>query len=244
MSDETGPPDPKLSGREDAETLMARIDGRMDDIANRFDRTDWVELLAVIILALATITATWSAYQSSRWGGEQAAAMSQAGALRISAGQAISVAGAQVELDSQLSVAWLLRAVDGDENGMAVFEERIREEMKPAFDAWLALVPPGEIPPGMPMDLPEYEELAGEAADFAVELNTRANDAAERGADANQTSDDFVLIAVLMASVMFFAGVGTRFKSRRVRVAMVTLAVVAFVGGFAFMLSLPQNLGL
>jgi hypothetical protein len=38
---------------------------RLDEIAQeRFDRTDWIELAAAIILALATIVAAWSAYQT------------------------------------------------------------------------------------------------------------------------------------------------------------------------------------
>ena len=47
-----------------------------------------------------------------------------------------------------------------------------------------------------------------------------------------------------MASGLFFAGVGSKFKSRPARVGMIDIAVVFFLGGFAFMLSLPQNVGL
>ncbi len=53
-----------------------------------------------------------------------------------------------------------------------------------------------------------------------------------------------MLVAVIMASVLFFAGVGTKFKGRGVRLMMLAVAVLLFLGGFAFMISMPQNVGI
>ena len=54
--------------------------GRLDAIAQqRFNRTDWIELAATILLSLATIAAAWSAYQATRWGGVQANSFSASG---------------------------------------------------------------------------------------------------------------------------------------------------------------------
>ena len=47
-----------------------------------------------------------------------------------------------------------------------------------------------------------------------------------------------------MASVLFFAGVGTKLRGRAVRLIMLTFAALLFLGGLAFMLSLPQNVGI
>jgi hypothetical protein len=227
----------------DAESLAARVEGRLDEVAQRFDRTDWVELLAAIVLALATIVAAWSAYQSARWGGEQAKATSQANAVRSSATQAISVATSQTELDAQLVVAWIDQAVEGDTEGMAAFEALVRDEMRPAFDAWLAMAEPGGLPPGTPLDLPEYDEHARAAVDVALENLARAEEWVATAGEANQNSDNFVLLAVVMASVLFFAGVGSKFRSRRIRVVMVLFAAVIFTIGLGVMLTMPQNVG-
>ena len=49
----------------------------------RLDPTDrLVEVISAAVLALATIASAWSAYQATRWGGVQAAAFAEAGALR------------------------------------------------------------------------------------------------------------------------------------------------------------------
>jgi hypothetical protein len=52
-----------------------------------------------------------------------------------------------------------------------------------------------------------------------------------------------VLLAVVMASVLFFAGVGSKFRSRRIRVVMVLFAAVIFTIGLGVMLTMPQNVG-
>jgi hypothetical protein len=54
--------------------LAARAEARADEVAGRFDKSDWIELLSALLLALATIAAAGCAYQSTRWGGEQAEA--------------------------------------------------------------------------------------------------------------------------------------------------------------------------
>ena len=103
------------------------------------------------------------------------------------------------------------------------------------------LTPEGEAPPGTPFELPEYAP----AEEAEVErLNAEADEFAAISAEANQTGDNFVLIAVIMATVLFFAGVGTKFRGRGVRLLMLTLAALLFLGGSAMMLSLPQNVGI
>ena len=215
---------------------------RLDEIAqDRFNRTDWIELAAAILLALATIVAAWSAYQATRWGGVQANAYSAAGAQRVEATQATSVFAAQAQIDVQTWLVWLEQFSAGNQAGQDFIYERFRAEFKPAFDAWRASAPAGEPPPGTPFDREEYQPAA--RAD-AQAMNDEAEALAATARDANQTGDNFVLVAVVMASVLFFAGVGTKFKGRGVRLMMLTLAALLFLGGFAFMISMPQNVGI
>ena len=47
-----------------------------------------------------------------------------------------------------------------------------------------------------------------------------------------------------MASVLFFAGVGTKVKARGIRLFMLFAGFALFVAGVWFMLSMPQNFGL
>ncbi len=231
------------NGRNESGALD-RLEGRLDEVAARFDKTDWIELFAAIVLAIATVLAAWSAYQSSRWSGEQAKATNTANAARLQTVGLLGIAQTQGLLDAQITFAWIQEAIDGNEQGMAEFEARLPDTMRPVFEAWLATAPPGELPEGTPQDLPEYEEIALEPLRLAQDAVDEAAEAVLLASEANQRSDNFVLVAVVMASVMLFAGVGSRFQARRLRMAMILLSVIVLLVGFGFMISMPQSVGI
>lgn len=231
-------------GSDDAASLAARVEGRLDDLAQRFEQRDWIELFAAILLAFATIMAAWSAYQATRWSGVQTVALSEASALRAEGDELMTVAEAGLEIDVEMFSAWLVLASEGNEAGTEAIRGRLRPEFQPAFETWLDGAPLETIPAGRPFDLPQYEQTARTEARQAAERFRDADEAATEARRANQTGDDFVLVAVVMAMVLFFAGVSTKLRSHWVRVLMMVLALAFFLGGLAFMLSLPQNVGL
>ena len=59
----------------------------------------------------------------------------------------------------------------------------------------------------------------------------------------NQISDNFVLTAVLFASVLFFAGIAARFRPQWIRWTMLGVALVVFCIGLVVEFVLPQNVG-
>ena len=89
--------------------------------------------------------------------------------------------------------------------------------------------------------MPEYEAGFEELLDAKNFYVAGATEATEAAAEANQTGDSFVLVTVIMASVLFFAGVGPKFRSQRMRVTMLVVAGLLFAGAAAAMLSLPQR---
>jgi hypothetical protein len=56
---------------------------------------------------------------------------------------------------------------------------------------------------------------------------------------ANQTADNYVLLTVIFAMVLFFGGISGKFKSRMVDLAMLILAYVLFTVGVVVMLRYP-----
>jgi hypothetical protein len=201
---------------------------------------DWIELAATVLLSVATIVAAWSAYQSTCWSGVQALRTTTAAARRIEATQQNAIYTSQVQLDAISWVTLLEQVQAGSEKGADFLRERLRPEFVPAFDAWLAQVPAGEVPPGTPFELPEYRPRALLEAE---RLNAEADSLAEAATEANQIGDDFVLVAVIMATVLFCSGVGTKVSSTRLRLVILSLGTLLFVGGTVFMLSLPQSFG-
>jgi hypothetical protein len=197
-----------------------------------------MELAAAIILSAATVIAAWAAYQATRWGGVQASAYNLAVTKRTDAAQMTSVFAAETLIDVQVFLSWLQQVADGDDDAADFLVERLPDGFRPAFEAWLAQVPDGEVPPGTPFEMEGY---GSESEAAVVGLNDEADALAAEAHRANQISDDFVLVAVIMALVLFFAGVATRFEDRRIRIVMLGLATVLLVGGLAFTVSMPQH---
>ncbi|MFL5641855.1 MAG: hypothetical protein ACJ778_13050 [Chloroflexota bacterium] len=208
-------------------------------------RTAWqderVEIIAAILLSLATVLSAWGAYQATRWSGVQANSYASSAALRAESVRHGSIASRQIQVDVATFIAWSNAKAAGDTKLTTFYENRFRTEFKPAFDAWLqgALGPSG-LPVGTPFDLPEYKLAQQEVSDQNL-AEAEANLA--RAQAANQTSDNFVLTAVLFASVLFFAGMAARFRPKWLRWLMLGVALVVCVIGLAVEFSLPQNIG-
>jgi hypothetical protein len=221
----------------DAEDRPAEPHVRSAETVKRDRR---VELLAAILLSAATVVTAWSAYQATRWSGEQAASYTKASAKRTESVRASTLVNRQILIDVSTFLDWVDATADGDEVRAADIHERMREEFLPAFDTWLVSTPGEELPPGTPFTLPEYVSEAQQEAD---RLEAEASKAFEDGAEANQISDNFVLAAVLLASVLFFAGLAGTFDSLRAQVFLLILGAVMFLAGSAIVLTLPQNVG-
>ena len=199
-----------------------------------------VELIAAIMLSAATVVTAWSAYQATRWSGDQAESYTEASATRTESVRAFTEANRQVLIDVDTFLNWMDAEQSGDHDLADDIHARMRQEFLPAFDAWLATAPAGSIPDGTPFELPEYRLAAEEES---KQLEVKASRLFADGNESNQVSDDFVLAAVLFASVLFFSGLAGTFDSLRAQVFLLILGAVMLVVGTIIVVSLPQNVG-
>lgn len=199
-----------------------------------------VELIAAIMLSIATVVTAWSAYQATRWSGDQAEDYTSASATRTESVRASTEANRQILIDVATFLNWLDAEQSGDHALADDIHARMRKEFLPAFDAWLATAPAGSIPDGTPFELPEYQ-LAAEAE--SKHLENKAAALFEDGNESNEVGDDFVLAAVLFASVLFFSGLAGTFDSLRAQLFLLILGGVMLVIGTVIVVTLPQNVG-
>ena len=99
---------------------------------------DWPEILATVLLSVAAVATAWSSYQAARWNGEQAKIPSPNNGVRVEAARAQGLAEAQTEIDVSTFIQWVDATVHEDTELADFYEERFREEFKPAFTAWVA----------------------------------------------------------------------------------------------------------
>ena len=203
--------------------------------AQRFER--WSETLSAILLGLVTIATAWSGYQAARWGGEQSTLYTDALSLMIDSTRAATEANQLIQVDIALFISFINAYAADNEELATFYYERFRPEARPAVDAWLATEPRRnpEAPPG-PFQMAEYRVSLAEQA---VQLEEEAANLFEKGKTANEHSDDYVLNAVLLASVLFLAGIAPRFDWQPLVVVILVAAVILLVIGLYNLSTLP-----
>ena len=198
---------------------------------------DWAEIVATILLAVATVATAWSGYQASRWNGEQAKAQARANAARVEGSSAADLANSQTQVDVATFMQWIDAQAAEDTELAAFYRKRFRAEFVPAFDAWLAAKPfTNEDAPLTPFTLPEYQL---EARKQATELNATADAAAAEARVDIQRATNYVLGVVLFAGALFFAGISTKLVGGHARWAILGLGCVLFLGTLVWIATSP-----
>ena len=187
---------------------------------------DRVELVATVLLALATVATAWSGYQSTRWNGEQAKAGGRANALRIASTKAAGLANTQTEIDVATFTQWVNAYAQRQQELADFYFKRFRKEFKPAVNAWIATRPlKNPNAPLTPFAMPQYK-LAAQAE--AERLDAQAELSVGQVRRDIQRSSNYVLCVVLFASSLFFAGMSVKLRSPRLRLALLTLGCAVF----------------
>ena len=203
--------------------------------ADLLDR--WTEILSAIMLGLVAMATAWSGYQSARWGGVQSTKYSEAGALRVESTRASALAGQQTQIDVGLYSNWINAYAEENLPLEEFYRERFRAEFLPAFNAWIATEPAvNPEAPSSPFDMPEYQLAATQQAE---DLEQQASATFDEGKAANQLSDDYILNAVILASVLFLAGIAPRFDWLPVRVVIIVVAFLLLALGAYNLVTYP-----
>ncbi|HEY6888767.1 MAG TPA: hypothetical protein VI300_13335 [Solirubrobacter sp.] len=191
------------------------------------ERRDRIELVATLLLAIATVATAWSGYQSTRWNGEQAKAGGRSNALRIESAKAAGLANTQTEIDVASFTQWVNAYALGQAELADFYFKRFRPEFKPAVDAWIATRPlKNASAPPTPFAMPQYRLAARQQAE---RLEVQAQKFAGEVQRNIQRASNYVLAVVLFASALFFAGMSTKLTAPKLRIAILTVGCLVFV---------------
>jgi hypothetical protein len=198
-----------------------------------------LDLVATVLLALATVATAWSGYQASRWNGEQAKASGRTNAIRIEAARAQGLAQAQKLVDVATFSSWADAFAHNDTLVADFYFRRFRKEFKPAVQAWIATKPLRNADaPLTPFVMPEYKLQAEEDEN---RLDAEAALSAAAVARDIQRSSNYVLAAVLFAATLFFAGMSTKLPTLRLRRVLLALGLLVFVGTTIWIATSPVS---
>ena len=157
---------------------------------------------------------------------------------RIHSSEKYDAAFQQIAADAAAFSDYVLAYSQQDIKVVAFYESNLfRPEMKTALEAWKATRPlqnPGA--PRTPFEMKEYRNANLEEAQALERDATKYTESADK---AIQNADRYVLLTVLFASVLFFAGISTKFNTLKIKYGLLAGGVVLFFSAVVVLLFQP-----
>ncbi len=199
---------------------------------------DWRELAAVLLLAVTAIVTAWTGFQASKWSGAMSIAFSQASSARIEASRLEGVASRKQTIQVSLFTQWLQAYQDEDEQLTDFLSSRFPEPLASAFPDWIDSQPlSNPEAPATPFEMPAYviPELAA-----SRQADDRADDKFAEALLNNQRGDNYTVLTVAFATVLFFGALSGRMRSARAQWAFLVLGCLGFVAAASLLVFFPK----
>ena len=189
-----------------------------------------IEVLTVLLLALATVGSAWCAYQVSQWNGKETDAARASAVARINGSREYALATQKVAYDAASVAQYAEAVVDGNERLQTFLRSSIiRPAFLPMLDEWQTYIDET----GQAAAEPRRERGVSRRACSPNRPSTtkRRWRRPSKVTTAGRNADDYIVTTLFMASALFFAGVTASFSSRMTRIVL--LAASAVTLGFA-----------
>ena len=196
-----------------------------------------VDFIASLLMAAATLSSAWCAFQASVWNGVQTRVLAMVSVAQFSGSRQSSIMNRNVGVDGGVFLRYVDADLHGDPKSTAFLRANARPEFRPALEAWIRDVAAGRKDSPLPFYRPEYRLVAQkeiETIDADVERQLGVANA------ANNHSDMFVLHTVLFALSLMFLGATAQARRRRSQITMLVFGALAFAVTFVSMARLPR----
>jgi hypothetical protein len=198
----------------------------------------WRELIAVLLLSVTAIVTAWTGFQASKWSGAMSISFSEASSGRIAAARLEGVANRKLTVQASLFTQWLQAYQAGDQQLTAFLEDRFPEPLATAFPIWLESRPlksPSAAPTPFELDQYAIPELAD-----SQQADAGADEKFAQALSDNQRGDNYTILTIGFATVLFFAALAGRMRSSRAQWALLGLGFVGFLVMGGLLLSFPK----
>jgi hypothetical protein len=190
------------------------------------------ETAVLIVLSITAVLTAWCGFESAKWSGEMSIAFSEASSSRIEAARQSGIANAAFQADLTVWGVYLQARAQGDTALAAFVEKRFTDHFRVAYQAWIAQ---GEATSG-PFKMKEY---VPPGTTEAAAADQRAD---SRFADAlvfNQSGDNYALLTVLYALVLFFAAASTRLGRSNAQWVLIGVAITFLTAATVILATFP-----
>ncbi len=196
-----------------------------------------ISIAEAVLLSIVTLTAAWSGYSAAKWNTESSLRLAKGNAMRAKANRAFQESLTFRSEDAADFNAWFAAYLSGNKQDQLVAERRFRTQYDVAFKAWLATRPfTNPNAPKGPQYMPQYKPTG---AALSKRLDEEADELYAKGHHAGETSDKYIRVTVILASVLFLVGLSSHFPFRSVRIGLVIVGTVLLILAGVQLLQLP-----
>lgn len=194
-----------------------------------------LEVVTVILLAIATLGSAWCAFQVSQWNGVETDEARASAAARIEASREFALATQTIAYDAAMVAQYASAFVDENDDLQRFLRNRlIRTEFLPILEQWEA-----EAGTGVTTGLLETEDYVDGLLAPSLAADAEAAASVLRSEEAGSVADDYVLLTLFMASALFFAGITASFTNRLAKLMLLGAAVITLGFGAIQILDYP-----
>ncbi|WP_353808906.1 hypothetical protein [Agromyces sp. SYSU T00194] len=191
-----------------------------------------IDIIAVFVLSITAVLTAWCGFEASKWGGEMSIAFSQASSARIQSTNFEGEARDARMFDLVIWASYVESVANGDDALTEYIEARFTPHFAVAFEEWNA----GGREESGPFALDSYVPPGTvEAAEFGE----RADQKFQEALDNNQRGDDYSLLTVLFALVLFLSAMAQRDISPKAAWGLLGMALVVAVVGIVILTTFP-----
>jgi hypothetical protein len=207
----------------------------MDETPSERRERRILDVVTVFVLSVTAVLTAWCGFEASKWGGEMSIAFSEASSARIQGESAEGAARDARQYDLTIYTQWVLAVADDRQELVEFIEDRFSPEFRIAFDAWND----GDRAALGPFAMPEYQPPGtAEAAEFSERADAKFQEAL----DNNQRGDNYSLLTVLFALVLFLTAMSQRELAPWIRRVLLGLGITVAVVCIVVMLTFPIKL--
>jgi hypothetical protein len=202
------------------------------------EKKRWVEPIAALLMALATLSTAWCGYESAAWTRQSNRLMNEFNTLERRAGLLTMQGTQQATIQAGMFMQALAAYEAGNQKLLNFYVERFPPELRKAYDAWLAQKPFENPNADSHPFVPNLYEMRG--TQEAAEATAKAASSQQEARKAGTISGQYLANTVLFATVLFFASASGKFEQRRVRVVAFAFAVAVFMFALIRTAALPR----
>ncbi len=196
-----------------------------------------IEVFAVVLLAAATVASAWCAYQSSQWNGEEASLARQSTDQRVEATRLFTLGTQGISYDGTVAAGFAEAYVNGNTELQDFYRNVLaRPDFVPTLDQWVNSADQGGNQLGSLLTDQDYvsSQLTG-----YNEATAKADQLSDESETAGDNGDAYIVLTLVLAGALFFAGVTSSFRSPSLQLALLAMSGVLLAISVGQIVTMP-----